>query len=191
MKKAVSLVSAAFGAACVYVMDPVAGKRRRALARDAVIHGAKVFRRAVNITARDTADRLKGFIEVGKGLFKHGHISDEILADRVRTEIGRVSSHPHVEVIVEEGCVTLLGPVAAHEEVPVLEAIESVRGVQAIVNRMEPYAPAANMRTQARRMRILNRQKRLVGVVSIGDIAKASSEKQFAGETLGHIAEAA
>ena len=145
MKKAVSLVSAAaFGAACVYVMDPVAGKRRRALARNAVIHGAKVFRRAVNITARDTAHRLKGFIEVGKGLFKHGHISDEILADRVRTEIGRVSSHPHVEVIVEEEC-----------------------------------------------MLILNRQKRLVGVVSIGDIAKACSEKPFAGEPLGHIAEAA
>jgi CBS domain-containing protein len=44
---------------------------------------------------------------------------------------------------------------------------------------------------EVRRMLILSRQKRLVGVVSIGDIAKASGAKQLAGETLGHIAEAA
>jgi len=44
---------------------------------------------------------------------------------------------------------------------------------------------------EVRRLLILNRQKRLVGVVSIGDLAKASGEKQLAGETLGHIADAA
>ena len=41
------------------------------------------------------------------------------------------------------------------------------------------------------RMLILNRQKRLVGVITIGDIAKASGAKELAGETLGDIAEAA
>jgi CBS domain-containing protein len=44
---------------------------------------------------------------------------------------------------------------------------------------------------QVRRMLILNRDKRLVGVVSLGDIAKVSGEKELAGETLGEIAEAA
>ena len=44
---------------------------------------------------------------------------------------------------------------------------------------------------EVRRMLILNRQKNLVGIVSIGDIARASGEKQLAGETLGEIAEAA
>jgi CBS domain-containing protein len=44
---------------------------------------------------------------------------------------------------------------------------------------------------EVRRMLILNHEKRLVGVVSIGDIARASGERQLAGETLGHIAEAA
>ena len=43
---------------------------------------------------------------------------------------------------------------------------------------------------EVRRMVILNRQKRLVGVVSLGDIAR-SLEKRLAGETLGEIAEAA
>jgi CBS domain-containing protein len=44
---------------------------------------------------------------------------------------------------------------------------------------------------EVRRMVILNRQKRLVGVMSLGDIARASGAKQLAGETLGHIADAA
>jgi len=44
---------------------------------------------------------------------------------------------------------------------------------------------------EVRRMLILNHEKRLIGVVSIGDIASVSGEKHLAGETLGHIAEAA
>src|SRR3954447_10697410 len=44
---------------------------------------------------------------------------------------------------------------------------------------------------EVRRIVILNRQKKLVGVVSLGDIAKTSGEKELAGETLGEIAEAA
>jgi CBS domain-containing protein len=44
---------------------------------------------------------------------------------------------------------------------------------------------------EVRRLVILNREKRLVGVVSLGDIAKASGEQELAGETLGRIADAA
>ena len=44
---------------------------------------------------------------------------------------------------------------------------------------------------EVRRLVILNRGKRLVGVVSLGDIAKARDEQELAGETLGDIAEAA
>jgi CBS domain-containing protein len=51
---------------------------------------------------------------------------------------------------------------------------------------------AAHMKErEVRRLVILNREKRLVGVVSLGDIARASGEQQLAGETLGQIAEAA
>ena len=44
---------------------------------------------------------------------------------------------------------------------------------------------------EVRRMVILNRDKKLVGVVSLGDIAKLSVEREVAGETLGKIADAA
>jgi CBS domain-containing protein len=44
---------------------------------------------------------------------------------------------------------------------------------------------------EVRRMLILDRQEKLVGVVSLGDIAKTTGETELAGETLGEIAEAA
>jgi CBS domain-containing protein len=44
---------------------------------------------------------------------------------------------------------------------------------------------------EVRRLLILDGDKRLVGVVSLGDIAKISGDQLLAGETLGHIAEAA
>lgn len=44
---------------------------------------------------------------------------------------------------------------------------------------------------EVRRMLILDRQGRLTGVVSLGDIAKTSGERELAGKTLGEIAEAA
>jgi CBS domain-containing protein len=44
---------------------------------------------------------------------------------------------------------------------------------------------------EVRRMLILDRQEKLVGVVSLGDIAKTTGESELAGETLGEIAEAA
>jgi CBS domain-containing protein len=44
---------------------------------------------------------------------------------------------------------------------------------------------------EVRRMLILSRENHLVGVVSLGDIAKTIGEKVLAGETLGEIADAA
>jgi uncharacterized membrane protein len=152
-----SLISgAAIGAGLVYLADPILGKRRRALAKDAAIHSAKVVRRAGDITVRDTVHRLKGFVRLAEGIFKHEEVNDAVLADRVRTEVGRVSSHPHVEVIVEDGWITLLGPVVSHEEVAVLEAVQSIRGIRGIANRMEPYQPTETTRTHVARPRQLD-----------------------------------
>jgi CBS domain-containing protein len=44
---------------------------------------------------------------------------------------------------------------------------------------------------EVKRMLILDRDRKLVGVVSLGDISMASGEQQLAGETLREISEAA
>jgi CBS domain-containing protein len=42
---------------------------------------------------------------------------------------------------------------------------------------------------QVRRLPVLNREKRLVGIVSLGDFATRSHERQFVGQTLERISE--
>jgi uncharacterized membrane protein/osmotically-inducible protein OsmY len=145
---AVFLSGAALGTALTYIADPKLGRRRRAIARDAAVHFATLVRRALNISIRDSQNRLKGVLEQTKKLAEHESIDDQILEDRVRTAVGRVSSHPNVEVIVERGCVTLLGPVVDREEQLVCESAKSVRGVVAVKNRMKPYKPLPSMPTQ-------------------------------------------
>ena len=44
---------------------------------------------------------------------------------------------------------------------------------------------------EVRRMLIFDRSDKLIGVVSLGDIARITGERNLAGETLGEIAEAA
>jgi CBS domain-containing protein len=44
---------------------------------------------------------------------------------------------------------------------------------------------------EVKRILILNRDKRLVGVVSLGDISRAAGEQELAGQTLRSISEAA
>jgi hypothetical protein len=56
-------------------------------------------------------------------------------------------------VIVEDRCVTLEGPVVAHERRPVLKAARSVKGVCSVDDRMEPYVPPPTMPTQAMKER--------------------------------------
>lgn len=49
----------------------------------------------------------------------------------------------------------------------------------------------AMQQNDVRRMLIFTRDEQLVGVISLGDIAKTAGEQQVAGETLGDIADAA
>jgi hypothetical protein len=154
VKRTAAFLSAAgIGAALMYIADPAIGRRRRALTRDTFVHGARVVRRSINIAARDTAHRAKGLFQNAKGMFEQEDVSDDVLTDRVRAEIGRVSSHPNVEAIVKDSVVTLLGPVVARESSAILKAVRSVRGVQGVVDRMEAYEPTAKMQTQASRAR--------------------------------------
>ena len=130
---------AALGAGIMYLADPVSGRRRRATLRDTAIHMGKVFTTAASVAGTDTANRMKGIVETAKRLLNAEKVDDAKLLDRVRSAVGRASSHPNVEVIVEDGVVTLLGPVVEIEERSVLHAAKSVRGVQDVTNRMRPY----------------------------------------------------
>ena len=64
------------------------------------------------------------------------------LQERVRAELGRVVSHPQaIDVYVSaDGCVCLTGPVLMEEADSAISAIQSVKGVQEVDDRLERYA---------------------------------------------------
>jgi osmotically-inducible protein OsmY len=64
-------------------------------------------------------------------------VSDAVLTQRVRTELGQVCSHPRaIMVTTEHGRVTLRGLILAREEETVLRAVAAVRGVATVENQL-------------------------------------------------------
>lgn len=136
----------AIGAAVALAFDPARGGRRRALIRDKVVRGTRVTGEALDATVHDVANRARGIAAATRGRVWREDIDDRRLLERVRSRLGRVCSHPRaVDVEVQDGEVTLRGPVLANEVRRMLDTAASVRGVQAIINRLEPHDSSAGI----------------------------------------------
>jgi osmotically-inducible protein OsmY len=136
----------AAGALTMYMFDPVAGRRRRALARDqasAAGHDVEAFARN---KAKHATDRLHGM-----AARMHGQepSDDRQLHDRIRSKLGHLVAQPgKVEVHVENGLVTLNGTAHLSEAEALVGAISQMLGVERVENRLDaaPAAPASESR---------------------------------------------
>jgi uncharacterized membrane protein len=123
------------GMGLMYMLDPDRGRRRRALLRDKLVHANHVLNNAASTTARDLGHRASGLWAEGQHLFEREEVAADVLTARVRAHLGRVVSHPHaVQVSVEDGRVTLRGPVLADEVDELLCCVAKVRGVNEVEN---------------------------------------------------------
>lgn len=130
----------AIGAGLMYLLDPDRGRRRRAMVRDQVVSSWSDLDDAVDVAGRDLKNRARGVLAETRSRIRGGEVDDQVLTARIRSQIGRVVSHPHaVEVEAESGCVTLRGPVLEAEEDRLLAAVKGVRGVEGVVNRLETH----------------------------------------------------
>src|SRR5688572_13367094 len=137
------LVGGALGALAMYFLDPHEGRRRRARARDKMVHAGKRLNQAGKVTARDTVHRAYGVVASARKLFKQEEVADDVLAERVRAELGRVVSHPHaVEVGADRGHITLSGPILSEEVRPLLRCVRHLPGVKAVSDRLTVYQGA-------------------------------------------------
>jgi uncharacterized membrane protein len=141
------LGSTAFGAGLMYLLDPRLGKRRRALVQDKVVHFIHKAEDAVGPTSRDFRNRIRGVAAEFRSLISsEQNVSDEVLVERIRSELGRVTSHPHaIEVFVSQGCVTLSGYILASEEKRVLRYVSAISGVKNVENRLEVHQEPGNI----------------------------------------------
>jgi len=134
------------GAGLMYMFDPDRGRRRRALARDQMAHAARMLARATGATSRDLTHRIYGAMAESGNLFRREEISDDVLTDRVRARIGRSVSHPHaISVTVNNGHVSLSGPVLAHEASRLLSGVSSTPGVKGVENVLTVHTEAENI----------------------------------------------
>ncbi|HEX9270980.1 MAG TPA: BON domain-containing protein [Candidatus Binatia bacterium] len=140
------LKATALGVLAMYIFDPVAGRRRRALARDKLVRLRKAAQEAARVTVRDLKNRTLGTVAEGRAAFLEDRVDDSVLAERVRSKLGFVVRHPSsIDVQAAEGRLTLSGPVLADEVQQLIEVVASVRGVRDVENRLEVHATGDNV----------------------------------------------
>lgn len=126
------------GAGLMYFLDPQSGRRRRSQARDQLIHLMSKADDAVCCVGRDMGHRAQGLAAEARSMLVGEEVSDRQLAERVRSKLGRVVSHPGaIHVAADNGQVTLTGRALAHEAECLLTCVGKVRGVTGVANRLE------------------------------------------------------
>jgi hypothetical protein len=134
------------GAALALMLDPQTGGRRRALVRDKVARVRRKTRDGVDAVGRDVANRTSGIAAATRARFSREEVDDARLVERVRARLGRVCSHPRaIDVRVSNRAVTLSGPILAWDMERVIGAVAAVRGVEAVLNELEPHESAAGI----------------------------------------------
>jgi uncharacterized membrane protein len=130
----------------MYLYDPQMGRRRRAVARDKLIHVGYGIEDAVDVTARDLRNRSVGLLAIMRSVFAGEEVDDEVLAERVRAQLGGLVSHPRaIEVRAEQGRVTLSGPVLRDEVNSLLKGVAAVRGLCDVENQLNLYDEPGNI----------------------------------------------
>lgn len=128
------------GAAAMYYFDPNRGRARRSLLRDKCVHWQHLAQREIEIGIRDLNNRLCGLSAEAGSLLRgrKGETSNETLEARVRSQMGHLVSHPHaIGVTAHEGCISLSGPILAHEVAPLLRQIARVPGIDDVQNNLD------------------------------------------------------
>jgi uncharacterized membrane protein len=145
MNRKMAILGAGLGAGLMYFLDPVQGRRRRAEVRDELVSLASDTDDALSCLARDVYHRAYGLTAELATLISGEAVDDVRLAERVRSKLGRIVSHPHaIEVAARDGRVALRGPILAHEVDELLCCVGSTRGVKGVDNQLEVHKEAGS-----------------------------------------------
>lgn len=137
----------AAGALVMYLLDPVTGRRRRALVRDRGLSAGHDAQRYVRGKTKRAADHLRGVAARTRSSLSRAPIEDDLLHERIRAKLGRLVAHPHdVEVHVHDGWVQLKGSIADDEFDDLVATVSSMRGVRHLESllRTSSAPPAAD-----------------------------------------------
>ncbi len=135
----------AYGAGMMYLLDPDAGRRRRALVRDKIVRVRHEAQWWAEQQARNLMNNLRGNIAEFRARARETEVPDEHLERRVRAAIGHVTSHPGaLEVIARDGHVTVRGPAFVGERERIEERLSKTRGVRGCTFELREQAEAGS-----------------------------------------------
>jgi CBS domain-containing protein len=146
----VLLTGAAFltvGAGMMYMLDPARGRTRRAKLRDKATGLYTDSAYYAGKIQRDLQNRATGAAASARSKLKHNEdLPDQKLEARVRSSLGRATSHPHaIRVRAQDGRITLEGNILTPEVPTVLSSVCSVPGVREVNNRLQTHDEAENV----------------------------------------------
>jgi uncharacterized membrane protein len=128
------------GAGLMYFLDPTRGARRRALARDRIVHELHALDRLVEKGARDLTCRARGLVAGARSFFHDDDVPDEVVKARVRSRLGHVVGHPHaIDVTVYRGRVELRGAILADDFEGLVTTVAVVPGTRGVDSRLDVY----------------------------------------------------
>ncbi|MGI9102608.1 MAG: SRPBCC family protein [Terriglobales bacterium] len=135
------LAGLGLGAGIMYLADPGRGRRRRATACDKLTSTLNHAERAVGRTLHDLGHRAQGAMSETVAALLPERVPDEVLRDRVRTRLGRLTAHPGaIEVAVKDGRVRLTGDVLDEDHCRVFLGVRLIRGVREVTDELQPHA---------------------------------------------------
>jgi hypothetical protein len=146
MSALIALAGATAGAALMYALDPVAGARRRAMARDQLDHTRRRVADATEAVARDARNRSQGVLASLRDRFASADVPDDVLEERIRATLGMLVRYPRlVQVRAENRHVTLAGAVASDEIGRLVRHVRRMRAVASVDNQLGLRADPAEL----------------------------------------------
>lgn len=126
------------GAALMYFLDPQLGESRRSRMADRLAGAARRTGGRASGWTEDVTQELEAVPHDLRYRSSDEAVSDDVLAARVRSELGHIVKHAGaIDVQVTDGHVILRGPVLAEEAIGVVATVSTVPGVKTVDDRLE------------------------------------------------------
>jgi uncharacterized membrane protein/osmotically-inducible protein OsmY len=131
----------ALGAGLMFLLDPRRGASRRATLQSQAAQLVRATEALLERGARDLEQRARGTVAAARSRLRRDDADDEVIALRIRAQLGRHTSHAHaIHVDVRERHVQLSGPVLSSEWRAIVDGVKHVRGVRSVVDRLAAHA---------------------------------------------------
>lgn len=146
MKLTALIDGLAIGAIAMYFLDPDRGKARQSEAKDQYNAFLKNKQKALDVMVEDFQNRAQGLNCEVQAALRNEPVTDEVVYSRVQSALGHAASHPKAIVVgVSDGEVLLSGDILENDVQEVVHAVEAVRGVKRVENRLDVHAEAGNV----------------------------------------------